>query len=344
MTARMDRRFAALRDQGRAALMTFTMAGDPDYEGALAILKALPAAGADIIELGMPFTDPMADGPAIQAAGLRALAGGQTLKKTLALVRDFRSGDEATPVVLMGYYNPIYIYGVDRFLADAAAGRHPVSFCLALMWCGCMTALRVGDFETAERSSAQLQQHAERYGLKSYYGLGVCFQGRLMFKRGDFAAAEQLHRQGLAHFRQAQFEAAYTVFLSSLAEVLIGLGQLDEALASAADALRRAERANVCWWLPQAIMVKGAALWACSSDAAAAEAHFRQSLGLARGQGALSLELLAVDRLARLLLQQKRTEEALDCLQPVYDRFTEGFATPSLVSTKQFLDEITQAR
>jgi tryptophan synthase alpha chain len=119
MTTRIDRRFAALKQDGRAALVTFTMAGDPDYETSLAILKALPRAGADVIELGMPFTDPMADGPAIQAAGLRALKAGQTMIKTLAAVREFRSGDDATPIVLMGYYNPIYIYGVDRFLADA---------------------------------------------------------------------------------------------------------------------------------------------------------------------------------------------------------------------------------
>jgi tryptophan synthase alpha chain len=97
------------------------MAGDPDYATSVAILKALPKAGADIIELGMPFTDPMADGPAVQAAGLRALHAGQTLKKVLAAVRDFRAGNDATPVVLMGYYNPIYTYGVDRFLADAKA-------------------------------------------------------------------------------------------------------------------------------------------------------------------------------------------------------------------------------
>ena len=120
-TGRIDRRFAALNKLGRAALVTFTMAGDPDYATSLAILKALPKAGADVIELGMPFTDPMADGPAIQAAGLRALKAGQTLKKTLAAVRDFRAGDDATPIVLMGYYNPIYIYGVERFLADAKA-------------------------------------------------------------------------------------------------------------------------------------------------------------------------------------------------------------------------------
>jgi tryptophan synthase alpha chain len=121
MTTRIERRFAALKKEGRAALVTFTMAGDPDYETSLAIAKALPKAGADIIELGMPFTDPMADGPAIQAAGLRALNAGQRMTKTLALVREFRKGDDETPIVLMGYYNPIYIYGNDRFLADARA-------------------------------------------------------------------------------------------------------------------------------------------------------------------------------------------------------------------------------
>jgi tryptophan synthase alpha chain len=120
-TGRIDRRFAALKKEGRAALVTFTMAGDPDYATAVAILKALPKAGADIIELGMPFTDPMADGPAIQAAGLRALKAGQTTQKTLAAVREFRERDDSTPLVLMGYYNPLYIYGVDRFLTDAKA-------------------------------------------------------------------------------------------------------------------------------------------------------------------------------------------------------------------------------
>src|SRR4051812_26608263 len=119
MTTRIDKRFAALKAEGRAALVTFITAGDPDAETSLAIAKALPAAGADVIELGMPFTDPMADGPAIQAAGLRALNAGQTLRKTLGMVRDFRNGDDATPIVLMGYYNPIYIYGVDAFLVDA---------------------------------------------------------------------------------------------------------------------------------------------------------------------------------------------------------------------------------
>ena len=118
---RIDTRFAALKDARRAALVTFVMAGDPDYETSLAILRALPGAGADVIELGMPFTDPMADGPAIQAAGLRALKGGQTLVKTLKMVREFRAREDTTPIVLMGYYNPIYVYGVERFLVDAKA-------------------------------------------------------------------------------------------------------------------------------------------------------------------------------------------------------------------------------
>jgi tryptophan synthase alpha chain len=118
---RIDTRFAQTAREGRAALVTFVMGGDPDLETSLALLKALPEAGADLIELGMPFTDPMADGPAIQAAGLRALAAHTTLTKVLALVADFRKTDAATPLILMGYYNPIYVYGVSRFLDDAKA-------------------------------------------------------------------------------------------------------------------------------------------------------------------------------------------------------------------------------
>jgi tryptophan synthase alpha chain len=121
MIARIESRFATLRTAARPALVTFVTAGDPDYETSLAILKALPVAGADIIELGMPFSDPMADGPAIQSAGLRALNAGQTMVKTLEMVRAFRKGDADTPIVLMGYYNPIYIYGNTRFLTDAKA-------------------------------------------------------------------------------------------------------------------------------------------------------------------------------------------------------------------------------
>lgn len=119
MTARMDKRFADLAAEGRPALVTYFMGGDPDYASSLEIMKALPKAGSDVIELGMPFSDPMADGPAIQVAGQRALKAGQTLAKTLQMARDFRRTDDATPIVLMGYYNPIYIYGVERFLDDA---------------------------------------------------------------------------------------------------------------------------------------------------------------------------------------------------------------------------------
>jgi tryptophan synthase alpha chain len=121
MTTRIDTRFAALRAENRPGLVTYFMGGDPDYATSLAIMKSLPKAGADVIELGMPFSDPMADGPAIQAAGLRALKGGQTLIKTLQMAADFRENDNETPIVMMGYYNPIYIYGVERFLTDAKA-------------------------------------------------------------------------------------------------------------------------------------------------------------------------------------------------------------------------------
>ncbi|MGA7487361.1 MAG: tryptophan synthase subunit alpha [Xanthobacteraceae bacterium] len=119
MATRIDRRFAELTREGRAALVTFITAGDPDPETSLALLCALPAAGADVVELGMPFTDPMADGPAIQMSSQRALKAGQTLARTLDMVSAFRATDDRTPVVLMGYYNPIYVYGVDRFLAAA---------------------------------------------------------------------------------------------------------------------------------------------------------------------------------------------------------------------------------
>ncbi len=121
MTTRLADRFAACAAAGRPALVSYIMAGDPDYDTASQILAALPGAGADVIELGMPFSDPMADGPSIQAAGLRALKAGQTLNKTLAMVAEFRQTDSATPIVLMGYYNPIYIHGVDAFIRDALA-------------------------------------------------------------------------------------------------------------------------------------------------------------------------------------------------------------------------------
>ncbi|SEJ62499.1 tryptophan synthase, alpha chain [Pseudomonas linyingensis] len=117
--SRLQSRFAALKQENRAALVTFVTAGDPDYATSLEILKGLPDAGADVIELGMPFTDPMADGPAIQLANIRALGNGQNMAKTLQMVREFRATNQDTPLVLMGYYNPIFCYGVARFVADA---------------------------------------------------------------------------------------------------------------------------------------------------------------------------------------------------------------------------------
>ncbi|PRY95597.1 tryptophan synthase alpha chain [Hasllibacter halocynthiae] len=118
---RIGERFAELEAEGRKAFVAYVMAGDPDFDRSLEVVRGLPAAGVDVIELGLPFTDPMADGPTIQLAGQRALAAGMTLKRTLALAREFRKGDRATPIVLMGYYNPIFSHGVDRFLRDAKA-------------------------------------------------------------------------------------------------------------------------------------------------------------------------------------------------------------------------------
>ena len=117
--SRLQNRFAELKAENRAALVTFITAGDPDYATSLSILKGLPDAGADVIELGMPFTDPMADGPAIQLANIRALAGKQGMRQTLQMVGEFREGNQSTPLVLMGYYNPIFVYGVERFISDA---------------------------------------------------------------------------------------------------------------------------------------------------------------------------------------------------------------------------------
>jgi tryptophan synthase alpha chain len=119
-STRLDDRFQALRDEGRAALVAFVTAGDPDFDTSLELMRGLPGAGVDIIELGMPFTDPVADGPTIQAANLRALGAGATMVRTLDLVREFRRNDPATPIILMGYFNPVYAYGIDTFIADAA--------------------------------------------------------------------------------------------------------------------------------------------------------------------------------------------------------------------------------
>ena len=121
--SRLQNRFAELKAENRAALVTFITAGDPDYATSLSILKGLPDAGADVIELGMPFTDPMADGPAIQLANIRALAGKQGMRQTLQMVREFREGNQSTPLVLMGYYNPIFVYGCLLYTSPSPRDR-----------------------------------------------------------------------------------------------------------------------------------------------------------------------------------------------------------------------------
>ncbi len=174
MSTRIDRRFEALKKEGRAALVTFVTAGDPDYDTSLKILAGLPKAGADVIEIGMPFTDPMADGPAIQAAGLRALAAGQTMKKTLKLVKDFRKADKDTPIVLMGYYNPIYVYGVEKFLKDSkAAGadgyiivdlppEEDTEFCIPAMAAG-MNFIRLTTPTTDDKRAPAVFRHTSGF-------------------------------------------------------------------------------------------------------------------------------------------------------------------------------------
>ena len=188
-------------EEGRAALVTFVMAGDPDYDTSLAILKALPAAGADVIELGMPFTDPMADGPAIQAAGLRALASGQNMKRTLALVREFRRGDEATPVVLMGYYNPIYVYGVDQFLADAKSagvdGLIVVDLPPEEDTELCLPALQ-GRFQFHPARYADDRRQTAADGAREHVGLCLLRLDHRYYRRGG-AGPRQRRASGRAH-------------------------------------------------------------------------------------------------------------------------------------------------
>ena len=225
-------------------------------------------------------------------------------------------------------------------LADAEAGDHPVSLCLALTWCGCIVPLRVGDLPTAARAAARLKDYAQSHGLSAYYANGQCFEGQLAAKRGDQAAAEQLLRAGLANLHQTQSETFYTVFLTALAEVLMSTERRDEGLAAADEALRRTERSNALWWMPEALRVKGELLLLSEDRASAAEGLFRRSLDLARRQGALSWELRTLTSLARSRRKQGRTVEAHDFLASVYWRFTEGFETPDLLSAKMLLEAL----
>ena len=227
-----------------------------------------------------------------------------------------------------------------KVLADAEAGDHPFSLCLALTWCGCIVPLRLGELEIAERAIARLKDHAQSHGLSAYHANGLCFEGQLAAKRGDAAAAERLLRAGLKNLQQTQSETLYTVFLTGLAEVLMTSAQLDEAFATADEALKRTEYSNALWWMPEAIRIKGEVLLSCNSDSNQAEHHFRRSLDLAHRQGALSWELRAATSLARLLRDQGRSAKALALLHPVYDRFTEGFDTADLKAAKALLDAL----
>jgi predicted ATPase len=176
--------------------------------------------------------------------------------------------------------------------------------------------------------------------LSAYHANGLCFEGQLAAKQGDDAAAERLLRAGLKNLRQTQSETLYTVFLTGLAEVLMTSAQLDEALVTADEALKRAEYSNALWWTPEANRIKGEVLLSCENDAGQAEDHFRRSLDQAHRQGALSWELRSATSLAQMLGDQGRSAEALALLQPIYDRFTEGFNTADLKVAKALLDAL----
>ncbi|MGO8914631.1 MAG: tryptophan synthase subunit alpha [Stellaceae bacterium] len=204
MSGRIARRFAALRKADRAALIPYLTCGDPDADTFARMLAALPAAGADLIEIGMPFSDPMADGPSIQAAGLRALRSGMSLERTLAIVRGFRAGDAATPIVLMGYYNPIFIYGVERFLADAlSAGvdglivvdlppEHDEELCLPALAAG-IDFIRLATPTTDDRRLPTVLKHSA--GFVYYVSIAGVTGTKTADAPGIAAAVARIRRQ-----------------------------------------------------------------------------------------------------------------------------------------------------
>jgi tryptophan synthase alpha chain len=204
VSGRIARRFAELKAAGRAALIPYLTCGDPDAETFQRLLAALPAAGADLIEIGMPFSDPMADGPSIQAAGLRALRSGMTLARTLAIVRDFRAGDEATPIVLMGYFNPIFIYGVERFLADASAAgvdglivvdlppEHDDELCLPALAAG-IDFIRLATPTTDDRRLPAVLKHSA--GFVYYVSIAGVTGTKTADAPGIAAAVARIRRQ-----------------------------------------------------------------------------------------------------------------------------------------------------
>ena len=229
-------------------------------------------------------------------------------------------------------------------LADAEAAGHPVSLALALTWCGCLATLCRGDIESAELSIARLKEHTEKYGLGTYHACALGFEGELSARRGDVRTGERLLRTSLATLREARYENLYTPFLSSLGELLMTAGRLDESLAVANEAVRRTERSHGYWWMPEALRIKGEVL--LLSDQAgitAADDLLRYSVNLAHGEAALFWELRAATSLARLRRAQGRISEARDLLASVYGRFTEGFKTADLQAARRILDELHDA-
>ena len=226
-------------------------------------------------------------------------------------------------------------------LADAEATDHPGSICLALTWCGCLVPLRLGELQTAEYAIARLKDETQRHGLNAYYANGLCFEGRLAFKRGDAATAERLLRAGLKNLQQTQSETFYTLFLTGLAEVLMTSAQFEPALDTADEALARTERSNALWWMPEAFRIKAEVLLSCKGDTKQAKDLFHRSLDLAHRQGGLSWELRAATSFARSLRDRSRLGEALAVLKPVYDRFTEGFETADLKTARNLLSTLS---
>jgi predicted ATPase/DNA-binding winged helix-turn-helix (wHTH) protein len=224
-------------------------------------------------------------------------------------------------------------------LVDAAAGGHPVSLCFALVWCGCVVSLGLGDIETAEGSIARLKDEAEKHGLTTYYACGVGFEGWLSGERGDLSTGERLLRASLEMLHRAQYGILYTPFLTRLAEIHAKAGRVGDSLAAIDEALQRAERNSAFWWTPEALRVKGEVLLALDGENRTAEEQFRRSLDLARRQGALSWELRSAMSLGQWRHAQGRTKAAQDLLNSVYAKFTEGFETRELLRAKQLLEK-----
>lgn len=230
-----------------------------------------------------------------------------------------------------------------ELLAGGGGADHPFSLCTALTWCGCIIPLLLGDLETADRSIAQLEQHAKRHGLIAFHAYGAGFEGLACAARGDLAMAERLLRGCLDTLRRVKNDN-FPAFLSGFGEVLAKSGRAGEGLAAAEEVVERIERTRQLWWLPEALRVKGEILL-LSQQSEAAEAHFRQALDWAGRQGALSWELRAATNLAQVLRHCRRYADAVQALRPVYERFTQGFETADLTMARQALESlITEAR